>query len=83
MRENTSRFQLVHSLPLLKILLHQKIGSIGEKLGSKQLLESTDLLLEADIKLSVLLSLFHKSNDINIKLVISVEKWNRHWSKCR
>ena len=77
MAENSSRFKLAYSSPLLRPPLLNRLGMCGNTEEAYRLIYETTSIEAGD--LLKILSLFHKDNDLNIPLAISPKDWISHW----
>ena len=80
MKENSHRFILAHSSPLLQEENVNALGYSGEGQLSKNILMSRAMLETSDDRLKDLLSLFRNSPHSSDHPFITVEQWNDHWS---
>ena len=68
MNENSSRFKLAFSSPLLKSPLLDQLGICGDTEAAQSLLNDSATVDASD--LAKILSLFHKDNNLNIPLAL-------------
>ena len=81
MKENSARFTLAYSSPLLQSPLLDKIGLFAEKETGKQLISQGEVEFEGESELTALLSLFYKGNSIKIQSYLDVVTWQNHWKQ--
>jgi len=82
MNENSYRFKLATSSLLLHSSLVNTLEIIDKKYGSRQLLSNRDIMPRTDTKTSMLLVLFYKDYQINIKSIILLDIQNNYWEYC-
>ena len=82
MKENSNRFILACSSPLLQENNVEVLGYSGEGPLSKTILQNRSMLETTDKRLKDLLSLFHNSPHLTEHPFIIVDQWNSHWSHC-
>ena len=76
MLENTACFKLAYSSLLLQPLLLQRLGFCGESPEASELLQSFTAVESGN--LLHILSLFYKSNSLEILAAISTKDWSAH-----
>ena len=79
MAENSSRFKLAYSSPLLRPPLLNQLSMCSNIEEAHHLIHETASIEAGD--LSKILSLFHKDNDLNIPSAISPKDWISHWQQ--
>ena len=79
MKENSDRFTLAYSFPLLQILLIDEIGLFAEKETGQKLMSQIEVHFEGELDLTDLLSLFYASNSDKTHHFLDVATWQNHW----
>ena len=80
MKENSHRFILAYSSPLLQEETVNALGYSGEGQLSKNLLMHRAMLETRDERLKDLMKLFHNSPHSKKHPFVTVDQWNEHWS---
>ena len=80
MKENSHRFILAHSSPLLQEETVNALGYSGEGQLSKNLMMHRSMLETRDERLKYLMKLFHNSFHSKKHPFVTFDQWNEHWS---
>ena len=82
-KENTNKFILTCSSPLLQSDLVHQLGNSGEGELSQDIFQNRASLVSLDRRFQDLMKLFANPRCDHILPCSSFEQWNDHWSHCK
>ena len=81
MKENSARFTLAYSSPLLQSPCLEKIVMFAEKKTGQQVISQGEVKFKGELDLTALMSLFYKGNSIKIQSCLDVVTWQNYWKQ--